>query len=105
MLVLQLNMLSSPLHLLVFEGRTMTSEYSSVRGIFKPSIILPCAWKNVHMYLMTFPHASPHIIETLSEDAVTLRIDLSYIKIISVRLPRFRETFGQSAWIATYILV
>lgn len=46
------------------------------------------------MYLIIFLHASLHIIETLFEDAVTLRIDLSYIKIISVRLPRFRETFG-----------
>lgn len=58
------------------------------------------------MYLMTFPHASLHIIDTLSEDAVALMIDLSYIKIISVRLPRFRETFWTgSAWIATYMLV
>lgn len=44
---------------------------------------------------MSFPHASLRVIESLSEDAVTLKIDLSYIKIISVRLLRLRETFGQ----------
>lgn len=30
---------------------------------------------------MTLPHASLHIIDTLSEAAVTLRIDLSYVKL------------------------
>lgn len=45
------------------------------------------------MYLMAFPYALLHIIKTLSED-VTLRIDLSYVEIISARLLRVRETFG-----------
>lgn len=44
------------------------------------------------MYLTTFSHASLQIKETISEDAVTLRIDLSPVKIISVRRLRFRET-------------
>lgn len=44
------------------------------------------------MYLTTFSRVSLQIKETISEDAVTLRIDLSPVKIVSVRRLRFRET-------------
>lgn len=39
---------------------------------------------------MTLPHASLRIIDTLSEAAVTLRIDLLYIKLYLSG--RFRDT-------------
>lgn len=85
MLVLHLNMLPFPL-------QKDFSECISVWGIFKPNIIFPWEWKNAHMYVTTSSHASLQIKETISEDAVTLRIDLSPVKIISVRGLRFRES-------------